>query len=157
MKKILAGLSFALAAVVVLPAFGQVPRTEAEKQVLAAENARTEALVHGDMAVLDRIMADDETYIHASGKVDTKTSYLDAVRSGQLHYLAWVPKTLHVRAQKDYAVIDGEYFVRVIDSRVQPTPFELNIFILTVYARRDGRWQQIAWQSTRDVALSPLK
>jgi hypothetical protein len=24
-------------------------------------------------------------------------------------------------------------------------------FILTVYERRNGQWQQIAWQSTRDV------
>jgi hypothetical protein len=31
-------------------------------------------------------MADDVTYIHASGKVDTKKSYLEAIRSGQLHY-----------------------------------------------------------------------
>jgi hypothetical protein len=43
------------------------------------------------------------------------------------------------------------------NSRVQPAPFDINIFILTVYARRNGRWQQIAWQSTRDVATSPAK
>jgi hypothetical protein len=54
-------------------------------------------------------------------------------------------------------VINGEYAVRVTDSRVQPTPFHINIFILTVYARRGGRWQQIAWQSTRDVATSPAQ
>jgi hypothetical protein len=29
-------------------------------------------------------MADDVTFIHASGKVDTKKSYLDAIRSQQL-------------------------------------------------------------------------
>jgi hypothetical protein len=102
-------------------------------------------------------MADDVTYIHASGKVDTKKSYLDAIRSGQLHYLSWQPKGLHVRVMGDGAVIDGEYLVRVRDSRVQPNPFDINIFILTVYERRNGRWQQIAWQSTRDVALSPIK
>ena len=49
------------------------------------------------------------------------------------------------------AVIDGEYAVKVTDSRVQPAPFDINIFILTVYERRNGQWQQIAWQSTRDV------
>jgi Domain of unknown function (DUF4440) len=102
-------------------------------------------------------MTDDVTYIHASGKVDTKKSYLDAIRAGQLHYISWKPENLQVRALGDSAVIDGEYLVRVTDSRVQPTPFDVNIFILTVYARRDGRWQQIAWQSTRDVAKSPAK
>src|SRR5580658_5751090 len=84
------------------------------KQVLETEHARTTAL--------ERIMADDVTYIHASGKVDTKKSYLDAIRSGQLHYISWRPRSLHVRVLGNCAVIDGEYAVRVTDSRVQPAP-----------------------------------
>jgi len=59
---------------------------------------------------------------------------------------------LKVRVIGDSAVLDGEYAVRVFDRRVQPDPFDINIFILSVYARRSGRWQQIAWQSTRNVA-----
>jgi hypothetical protein len=61
-----------------------------------------------------------------------------------------------VRPVGDTAVLDGEYLVRVTDCRVQPDPFDVNIFILSVYAKRDGHWQQIVWQSTRDLALSPL-
>jgi hypothetical protein len=131
---------------------------DAAKGVMAAEEARTTALDHSDVAALEKIMADDVTYIHASGKVDTKKSYLDAIRSGQLHYISWTPINLQVRlVGNDGAAISGEYAVRVTDSRVQPNPFDINIFILTVYARRDGRWQQIAWQSTRDTATSPAK
>jgi Domain of unknown function (DUF4440) len=127
------------------------------KQVLAREQARTTALEHSDVAMLERIMADDVTYIHASGKVDTKKSYLDAIRGGKLRYISWRPMALHVRMLGSGAVIDGEYAVKVTDSRVQPTPFDINIFILTVYERRNGQWQQIAWQSTRDIATSPNK
>ena len=128
-----------------------------QQQVLATEQARVDALDKSDIAALDRILADDLTYIHASGKVDTKSSFLDAIRTGQLHYISWTPTNLHVRLQGDMAVIDGEYDVHVSDLRMQPTPFSVNVFILTVYARRNGQWQQIAWQSTRDVAKSPLK
>ena len=137
----------------------QVPSgTSAEQEVMAVERARTTALERSDIAAIDRIMAPDVTYIHASGKVDTKQSYIDAIRSGQLHYISWQPKSLHVRVVGDSAaVIDGEYVVRVTDSRVQSTPFDISIFILTVYASRSGHWQQIAWQSTRDVAASPTK
>jgi hypothetical protein len=106
------------------------------------------------LAALERIMADDVTYIHASGKTDNKKTYLDAIRSGQLHYISWQPKDLQVRVEGSVAVINGEYAVRVTDSRVQPKPFDINIFILTVYEHRAGRWQQIAWQSTRDVRAS---
>jgi hypothetical protein len=124
-------------------------------EVLAAEKARTNALDNDDLATLDRVLADDLTYVHASGKVDTKQTLLDGIRSGQVHYIAWTAKRLNVRSIGDAAVVDGEYLVRVTDRRVKPDPFEVNIFILAVYARRDGHWQHIAWQSTRDVAISP--
>jgi Domain of unknown function (DUF4440) len=125
-------------------------------EVLAAENARTAALDRNDVSALDKILGDDLTYVHASGKVDTKTSMLEAIRSGQIRYASWQVKSMHVRVIGDAAVLNGEYLVRVTDHRVQPDPFDINILILSVYAKRGGRWQQIAWESTRDVALSPL-
>jgi ketosteroid isomerase-like protein len=146
-----------LCAVVAAPnAFAQAASGEEGKQVMAAEEARVAALDRSDVTALESILGDDLTYVHASGKVDTKASFLGAIRSGQLHYISWQSKGLHVRVQGDMAIIDGEYWVRVNDSRMQRDPFDVNIFVLTVYAHRDGRWQQVAWQSTRDVALSPL-
>jgi len=128
--------------------------TDSAQQVLAVEQARTSALDRSDLAALDVIMADDVTYVHASGRTDTKQSFLTAIRSHQLHYISWRPEDLHVRVLGDSAVITGEYAVRVTDARVQPQPFDVDILILGVYARRHGRWQQIAWQSTRQTAAS---
>jgi hypothetical protein len=139
-----------------VPASPPASDDSAAKEVLAAEAARTTALDNGDVAALEKILADDLTYVHASGKVDTKASLLEAIRSGEVHYISWQAKAMHVRVIGDGAVLDGEYAIRVIDQRVKPDPFDVNIFILAVYARRSGRWQQIAWQATRDVAVSPL-
>jgi uncharacterized protein (TIGR02246 family) len=128
------------------------------REVLAAEQSRVAALEAQDVPALEKIMADDVTYVHASGHADTKTSYLEAIRSGQLHYISWQPKSMEVRALgKDAAVLHGEYAIRAIDTRVQAQPLDLNILFLAVYARREGRWQQIAWQSTRDPAASPAQ
>ena len=140
-----------------LSARAQSDASAAGKEVLAVEAARTSALVHADVAALDRIMADNVTYVHASGKVDTKASYLAAVGSGQLHYLSIDPVKLDVRILGDTAIVDGEYAVKAMDHRVQETPFQVRIFILTVYTRRDGGWKQIAYQSTNDVAAPPAK
>jgi hypothetical protein len=64
-----------------------VPLTSDDaKQVLAREQARTVALEHSDVAALERIMADDVTYINASGKVDTKNSYHRLSRSRSLGF-----------------------------------------------------------------------
>ena len=125
--------------------------------VAAQERARIAALEHADLTALEKILADELTYVHASGKTDTKTSFLAAIRSGDLHYISWQAKSMHVRALGSAAaLIDGEYLVRVIDRRVKPEPFDVNIFFLGAYVKRDGRWQMLAWQSTRDVALSPM-
>jgi hypothetical protein len=140
-----------------LTAPARTETSEAVKQVMAVEQARAAALDRSDVPALGQILADDLTYVHASGRVDTKLSLLAAIGSGQLHYISWEPANLNVRVSGDSAVINGEYLVRVSDLRVQPDPFNVNVFFLTVYARRDGRWQQIAWESTRDVALSPTK
>jgi hypothetical protein len=156
MKKLGVLLSIVLSASAMLAAPASPEASPAAKEVLATEQARTTALDHADVAALEKIMADDVTYIHASGRVDTKKSYLDAIRSGELHYISWQPKSVQVRMLGESAVINGEYAVRVTDSRVPTSPLELNIFFLTVYTRRDGRWQQVAWQSTRDVATSPV-
>lgn len=140
-----------LCVVVLLPTLSARAQSDTtDKQVLAAEKARVAALDRSDVAALERILADDLTYVHASGRVDTKASLLAAIRSGELHYLSWQPLVLKVRVLGDTAVIDGEYAVHVKDSRVQKDPFNVKVFFLTVYAHRNGSWQQIAWQSTRN-------
>ena len=121
------------------------------QEVMRAEEARVSALVQGDLLALDRILGDDLRYVHASGMLDTKASFLGAIRSGKLHYIHWQAKDLHVRVLGDSAVLEGAHSVQVSDTRMQPDPFNVNILVLAIYARRDGRWQQIAWQSTRDT------
>jgi ketosteroid isomerase-like protein len=124
--------------------------SDAAEAVMRTEQARVAALDSGDLAALERILADDIRYVHASGMVDTKASFLRAIRSGKLHYMEWHPKEVHVRLLGDTALVEGGYAVRVSDKRMQPAPFDVNILVLSVYARRDGRWQQVAWESTRD-------
>jgi ketosteroid isomerase-like protein len=155
MPQFLLVLVFAVAGTLAAPAVTAARPDSATNEVLAAERARTTALDNNDLPALEKILADDLTYVHASGKVDTKASLLDALRSGQVRYISWTASRLNARVNGDTAVLDGEYHVRVTDRRVKPDPFDVNIFILAVYARRNGHWQQIAWQSTRDVSLSP--
>jgi Domain of unknown function (DUF4440) len=157
MKRSMFVCALAVMSCAALNAVAQTDVNQAGKELLAVEAARTSALVHSDVAALDRMMADNVTYVHASGKVDTKASYLEAIRSGQLRYLSMSPMKLNVRMLGQTAVVDGEYAVKVIDHHVQEAPFDIDLLFLTVYAWRDGRWQQIAWQSTRDAALTPAK
>lgn len=129
-------------------ALAQSQSTSAE--ILAIEKSRTVALVQSDLNTVDKMLADDLTYVHASGKIDSKASYLDALRSGDLRYLSWEPKELHARSYGDTGVVTGKYHVRTIDQRVQGQALDVQIIFLSVYAKRGGHWQQVAWQSTSE-------
>jgi hypothetical protein len=120
-------------------------------EVLATENARTSALVNRDVNALDKLLRDDLTYVHASGRVDNKKTMLDSVRSDDLHYISWTPKQINVRAAGEAAVVDGEYAVKVINRSASPETLDLNVFFLAVYLHSNSGWQLIAWQTTRDV------
>jgi len=139
---------------------GLQPNRDAAKEAMGAEASRIQALERSDVAALDRILDENLTYVHASGKVDTKSSFLAAIRSGELHYISWKLMSENARIVSglgDSAVLNGEYAVRVKDTRVRPDVFGVDIFFLTVYRKRNGRWRQIAWESTRDVAKTPLQ
>jgi hypothetical protein len=150
MRRILPLLAFLCTAVgYVLSA--DTAKDSAIGEVKVAEAARAAAFVSHDVALLDKLLRDDLTYIHASGRIDDKKSLLNAIRSDELHYMSWDAKEIKVRITGQTAVVNGEYAVKVINRKASPDTLDLNIFFLTVYVRSNGQWQQIAWQSTKAV------
>ena len=118
---------------------------EVEREVLRADEARVEALLANDFAALEQLLADDLTYVHSNGMLDTKESFLGSLRAGNSRYLSMDMSDVTVRALGDTGVINARFNARVQvrDREVNPQPR-----VLIVYAKRDGRWQMIAWQST---------
>ena len=121
---------------------------EVEREVLQADEARVEALLANDFAALEQLLADDLTYVHSNGMLDTKESYIGGLRSGRSRYLTMDMSDVQVRSLGDTALINAKFNARVKvgDHEVNPQPR-----VLIVYAKRDGRWQMIAWQSTAIV------
>jgi hypothetical protein len=121
-----------------------------EREVLETDARRVQALLSSDFAVLEDLLADDLTYVHSNGNLDTKDTYIGALRSGATRYLSMVMSGLRVRANENTAVVTGTFEARVQTrgGEVNPKPR-----VLMVYVKRDGRWQMLAWQST-NIAVS---
>lgn len=51
------------------------------REILALEDQRYRAMVDGDLATLERLLADGLVYTHSSSAVDGKASYLESLRS----------------------------------------------------------------------------
>jgi ketosteroid isomerase-like protein len=118
---------------------------EVEREVLQADEARAKALVENDVAALERLLGDDLTYVHSNGMLDSKESYIGALRSGRTRYLTMDMSDVTARAFGDVGLINAKFDARVKvgDNEVHPVAR-----VLIVYAKRDGRWQLVAWEST---------
>jgi len=111
-------------------------------EILAMEDRRIAAMTSGDVAALDEILADDLIYTHTTARLDTKASFIDAIKTGRSNYKAMERTDVKVRDLGDTAVVTGHASIHVGDNH-------FNARYLDVYAKRNGSWQMIAWQSTR--------
>jgi ketosteroid isomerase-like protein len=124
---------------------------DVEREVRDADAERVRALLENDFPALEALLADDLTYVHSNGHLDTKSSYIEGLRSGASRYLSMDMADVTVRALGDIAVVNAKFDARVLarGTEVNPKPR-----VLIVYAKRDGRWQMIAWQSTSIANLA---
>lgn len=138
----LARAAFALLLLAALPTLRAAPADD----VIAAETARADALIRADYDAVERLLGDDLTYTHSTSVLDTKAAFLESLRSGRLRYQQVQHEEPKVRVLGDVGIINST--VRIVAvNRGQENRNHLRVTI--VYAKRDGRWQMVAWQSTR--------
>lgn len=114
--------------------------------ITSLEARRFKAMTEGDLAALDRMLGDDLTYTHATGWTQSKSELLESLRSGKLRYLSIEPANEKIRSYGTTAVGTGRAVFKV---RADGKETDLQLRFIDVYARRHGRWQLVAWQSTR--------
>lgn len=131
------------------PANAQAAAEEARTaELVGVELQRIAALVAGDVAQLDQILATEVTFGHADGRLESKADLIDGIRTGRQRYHAIQAGERRVSLlHEDAATISG-----TADLLVGPAgaPFKLRVRYLAVYQRtlRLG-WQLVAYQSTR--------
>lgn len=119
---------------------------EIEKQILELERGRLKAMIDADAGALDAVLSDDLTYIHTTTKEDSKKSLMENLESGNLSYKSMDTDGVKVRIYGDAAVVTGSAAIKVSSGG---RLLEFGILFTDVYAKQNGRWQMVAWQSTR--------
>jgi hypothetical protein len=118
----------------------------AETTINDAETALGEAMIHKDLAALDRLVGADWTIQSDSGIMGTKAAFLNDVRSGALVITSFKLHDVHVR------VLGNAAFVQGFDDEVSSYKGKDNSGTynwLDVWEKRDGRWVSVATQLTR--------
>src|SRR5258706_13737686 len=78
-----------------------------EKEVLEVDTQRADAYVNGDVATLERILADDVTYVHPTGKVETKAEVIAGFKQQDRKYKSIKRDDVVVRIYGNTAVVTG--------------------------------------------------
>jgi catechol 2,3-dioxygenase-like lactoylglutathione lyase family enzyme len=114
-------------------------------RVRGVDQARFRAMVENNLEQLDTLLANDLVYVHTTGDVESKTDFLQRLRSGSLRYRAIQPKDVRVRTYGNTGVVTGRSHMAVT---IGGTERELDILYTAVYVANAGRWQLVSWQST---------
>lgn len=115
--------------------------------VIALDAARMQAMADLDYAKLDEIIADDLIYTHSSARLDTKETLIGAMKSGATVYKACTPSDVKAMDLGDTVVLTGRAEISI--ERASGDGLSFAVRFTDVYAKRDGRWQMVAWQSTK--------
>jgi ketosteroid isomerase-like protein len=101
------------------------------------------AAVKQDAAALNKLLADDLTYCHAGGKMQTKSEYIAAVMNGPSHYESMTFTDMKIRLYGKTAILTGSVDVKLTNAPV------FSVRTLHVYVENNGQWQLAAHESTR--------
>jgi ketosteroid isomerase-like protein len=114
--------------------------------IIDLDRKRMQAMAAKDVGTLEAVLADDLIYTHSSARLDTKRSLIDAMVSGKTVYTGVEPSDVKAQDLGDTVVLTGVAQIKVT---ANGTANAFGVRFTDVYARRDGRWQMVTWQSTR--------
>jgi ketosteroid isomerase-like protein len=146
MNKLL--LSVVLLVSLVSITFSQQNKTSPVIQdtVLRLEQQWENALINSNVSALENLYDENLIYTHSNGKVDTRESYLAAIKSGATKYQSMKRDEIKVSVYGHTAVVTCHWEVHIL-SRGNKT--DLNARYLHVYAEQPDGWKLVAHESTR--------
>jgi len=114
--------------------------------VKAAEMNWFNGITKNDFPLLEKVLADDLHYLHSTGVVDTKESYIKSMSSGKQKYASGKINDLKIRVYGKAAVINGDAnFEFVTDGK----PGKGHLKYTHVFAKGPKGWQLVSHQSLR--------
>ena len=118
--------------------------SKVEQELKNLERQWEEALTRRDVAMLDRLMAEDYVLTTVRGEVVNKAKVLEEVKSANV--TAKVQNTdTAVHVYGDTAVVTG---LVLISGRFNGQDVSTQSRYIKVYVKRKGRWQVVAAQAT---------
>jgi ketosteroid isomerase-like protein len=115
-------------------------------EVKAAENEWLTGITKNDFRKLDQVLADDLMYLHSTGVMDSKASYVKSLQSGKQKYVSGKINDLKIRVYGQTAVLNGDAnFEFVTDGK----PGKAHLKYTHVFVKGGKGWQLVSHQSLK--------
>ena len=118
-----------------------------EAAVLQAVDALNKAMLDADRARLEELVADQLSYGHSSGMVQTKAQFVDVIANKETIYKSMIltePKTM---ITGNNAIVRH---VASVEYEIGGKAATAKIGVLQVWAKQDGRWKLLARQAFKN-------
>lgn len=117
-----------------------------EAEIRNLEALRFRAMEKMDVAALEKLLSNDLVYTHATAWRQSKAEFIESIRKGEIRYHSITPEDAKVSFYGGTGVVTGKVLIKA-NSKGQELSVQL--LYLEVFAKQDGRWQLVAWESTR--------
>jgi len=124
-------------------AFAGSPSADVKASVLAAEQRWVDAVIHGDGAALEKLMASDILYTHSSAMTQTRAEFIKAATSGSTKYTGIDFSDVVVRQFGRTVVVTHKGVFKTVQTG------ESHLFVTEVWAEQNGGWQMVSRQATK--------
>jgi len=120
-------------------------QARSEDEIKNLEEARNQAVLHGDVAALNRMTSDDYTFITLKGEMRTKSDILKGFASGSFHYESRQISDLMVRVYGNTAIVTGRAIQKGMENGKD---YSGDYRFTRVYVKQKDRWLTVALQTT---------
>lgn len=109
-----------------------------EEKVATVMRQQVQAMIEGNLNVLNKVIAPDATFVHITGKNQSKSEWLKQIQIGRMHYFSNKEKLMQVDIHGDSATVisRNELEARIYGFR-NTWPLESR----TNLVKNNGQWQ----------------
>lgn len=123
-----------------------IAQSKKEAQVSAAVEKLKLAMVSGERAALESISADQLSYGHSSGLIETKAQFVEKIASGQSDFVTIELKNQTITISGNTAIVRHELHGTTNDNN---KPGEVHLRIMLVWQKQSKDWKLLGRQAVK--------